>query len=232
MNLAVIPARGGSRRIPGKNIKVFAGKPIIAYSIEAARRSDLFDKIIVSTDSQEVADVAMSFGAEVPFVRPEKLSDNQTSVAEVLCHAVDWFAGEGVGVDWLCCLVATAPFLRPSDIVDGCEMVQNNDVDTVLSVSRYRYPVFRAFERAPDGRLKMFWPRYEFTNSDDLPEAYHDAAQFYWLRVASLLRSRSVFGSVTMPVVLPDHLVCDIDTPADWQRAEIAYEVCRREGLV
>ncbi|MCD4832085.1 MAG: pseudaminic acid cytidylyltransferase [Anaerohalosphaeraceae bacterium] len=232
MNIAVIPARGGSSRIPKKNIKDFAGKPIIAYSIEAAVDSGLFDEVIVSTDSDEIAQISRNFGASVPFMRPAELSDNSVNVADVIKHAIAWFENQGRQVSNSCCIVATAPFIKSKYIVDGFNLMQEHCVDTVMSVAKYPHPVFRAFRKDDAGRIELLWPEYEFTHSNKLCEAYHDAAHFYWLNVKKFMQSGSIFAKQIMPIILPEYLVVDIDTSEDWDRAEIMYEVCKKRGLL
>lgn len=220
MIAAVIPARGGSKRIPGKNIKLFAGKPMIAWSIEAARTSGLFEKIIVSTDSPDIASVARQYGAETPFTRPEALSDDFTPTAPVLLHALNWLNAHGPKVSRLCCIYATAPFVRPADLRQGLRVLDTHRVASVFSVTTFAFPVQRALRLTGDGRLAMLWPEFELARSNDLVEAYHDAGQFYWLDGDRFLAEGVVYAEDSRPVILPRHLVQDIDTPEDWERAE------------
>jgi len=229
MNIAIIPARGGSRRIPGKNIKHFAGKPIIAYSIEAAKVSQVFDRIIVSTDSDEIARVAIAYGAEIPFIRPKELSDDLTPTAPVIAHAIHWFKERAHLPDFACCIYATAPFVKPDFIKEGYEKIVENNVASVFSVTTYAFPIFRSLKITDKGTLAMFWPEHEMTRSQDLPEAYHDAGQFYWLKVNSFLKSGKIYTSDAMPVILPRYLVQDIDTPEDWITAEMMFKAVREE---
>ncbi|MBI5558932.1 MAG: pseudaminic acid cytidylyltransferase [Deltaproteobacteria bacterium] len=225
MNVAIIPARGGSKRIPGKNIKPFAGRPIIAYSIEAALDSGLFDRVIVSTDSEEIAAVARQYGAETPFMRPAALSDDFTTTAEVVDHALRWLQEYDERVRHVCCIYATAPFIRPEDLRTGHELLVGHRVSTVFPVTNYPSSIFRALKIEADGHLAMMWPEHELTRSNDLPEAYHDAGQFYWLDVAAFLASGRIYGHDALPLILPRCLVQDIDTPEDWHLAELMYEV-------
>jgi pseudaminic acid cytidylyltransferase len=229
MNIAIIPARGGSRRIPGKNIKLFAGKPIIAYSIEAAIASEVFDRIIVSTDSDEIAKVAIAHGAEIPFLRPEELSDDHTPTAPVIAHAIHWVRDRGYSPEFVCCIYATAPFVKPEFIKEGYEIIVNHNVASVFSVTTFSFPIFRSLKITDKGTLAMFWPEHELTRSQDLPEAYHDAGQFYWLKVNPFLKSGKIYTSDAMPVILPRYLVQDIDTQEDWITAERMYKAVREE---
>jgi pseudaminic acid cytidylyltransferase len=229
MNIAIIPARGGSRRIPGKNIKLFVGKPIIAYSIEAAKASQVFDRIIVSTDSDEIAQVAIAYGAEIPFIRPKELSDDHTPTAPVIAHAIHWFKERGHLPEFACCIYATAPFVKPDFIKEGYKTIVENNVASVFSVTTYAFPILRSLKITNKGTLAMFWPEHEMTKSQDMPEAYHDAGQFYWLKVDSFLKSGKIYTSDAMPVILPRYLVQDIDTPEDWITAERMFKGVRDE---
>jgi len=229
MNIAIIPARGGSKRIPGKNIKLFAGKPIIAYSIEAAKASGVFDRIIVSTDSDEIAQVASAYGAEIPFLRPQELSDDHTPTAPVIAHAIQWVKDRGDSPEFACCIYATAPFVRPEFIKQGYGTIVTYNVASVFSVTTFSFPIFRSLRITDEGTLAMFWPEHELTRSQDLPEAYHDAGQFYWLKVDAFLASSKMYTSDAMPVILPRYLVQDIDTPEDWVTAEKMFQALREE---
>lgn len=231
MNVAIIPARGGSKRIPGKNIKPFLGKPLIAYSIEAARESALFERIIVSTDSEEIARVATEYGAETPFRRPARLADDFTTTAAVVEHALHWLQSEKIPVEALCCIYATAPFLRPADLRAGFALLRAHRVSSVFPVTTYAASIFRALTIEDDGHLAMIWPQHELTRSNDLPEAYHDAGQFYWLEAESFRRHGKMYGPDALPLVLPRYLVQDIDTPEDWLLAELMYESLQRRAL-
>lgn len=220
MIAAVIPARGGSKRIPGKNIKFFAGTPMIAWSIEIAQASGLFDRIIVSTDSPDIAAVARAHGAEAPFVRPAELSDDHAATAPVLRHALEWLNANGPKVARLCCIYATAPFVRAQDLRQGLSLLDAHGATSVFSVTTFPFPVQRALRLTEDGRLTMLWPEFELTRSNDLVEAYHDAGQFYWLDADRFLIEGRMYAEDSRPVILPRHRVQDIDTPEDWERAE------------
>lgn len=224
MKLAVIPARGGSKRIPGKNIKPFGGKPIIAWSIEAARDSGCFDRIIVSTDDDAIAAFARKFGAEVPFMRPPELSDDHTGTVPVIAHAVEWQNARGPVVEEACCIYATAPFLRAVDIRRGLDILKETKADIAFSVTQYAAPIQRALRVTDQGRLEMFDPTQFEKRSQDLEAAWHDAGQFYWGRASAWLEQRPLFGPHAAPVELPRYRVQDIDTPDDWKRAELLYK--------
>jgi len=220
MNVAIIPARGGSKRIPGKNIKSFAGQPIIKYSMEAAIKTQLFQRIIVSTDDERIAEIAREGGAEVPFIRPAEISDDFTPTADVIHHALAWLDADGAQVEYACCIYATAPFVSSEYIKRGYELLLEKQRSSVFSVTTFSFPIFRALKINDRGQLEMFWPEYEYTRSNDLTEAYHDAGQFYWLDSAKFIQTKKLYSSDASPVILPRYLVQDIDTPEDWEMAE------------
>ncbi|MGD9178899.1 MAG: pseudaminic acid cytidylyltransferase [Desulfobacterales bacterium] len=221
--VAIIPARGGSKRIPRKNIKTFAGQPIIAYSINAAITSNLFDRIILSTDSEQIAEVGSSYGAEVPFMRPAELSDDFTGTAEVLIHSLNWLTENDKFYPYFCCIYPTAPFLEKEYLVKGFDILRKNNATSAFSVTSFPYPIFRALKIKANNRIKMFWPEHLHSRSNDLPDAYHDAGQFYWCDTKKFLKEKIVFSSDSVPVVLPRNLVQDIDTHEDWETAEKLY---------
>lgn len=227
MRLAVIPARGGSKRIPRKNIRLFAGKPIIAYSIEAALSSSLFDRVIVSTDDPEIGDVAASYGAEVPFIRPPELSDDYAGTNAVVKHAIKWFEERSEVVDFACCIYATAPFVKSKYLIEGYEKLAASGKSYVFSVTTFPFPVQRAIRLNSAGEVEALYPEHIFTRSQDLVEAYHDAGQFYWGKAEAFLNDVVTFSPASLPVILPRYLVQDIDTLEDWRRAELMYEVLR-----
>jgi len=218
--VAIIPARGGSKRIPRKNVKEFCGKPMIAWSIEAAKASGCFDRIIVSTDDSEIAEVAKAWGASVPFMRPENLSDDHTGTLPVIRHAVDWLSKHEAPVDFACCIYATAPFVTAEDLLRGWELIRQEACGYAFSVTSYAFPIQRAIRITDSGRVAMFHPEHFNTRSQDLEEAWHDAGQFYWGTAQAWLEERAIFGEDSVPVKLPRHRVQDIDTPEDWTRAE------------
>jgi pseudaminic acid cytidylyltransferase len=220
MRLAVIPARGGSKRIPRKNIKPFGGLPMIAWSIRAAINSQCFDRIIVSTDDEEIAEVAKEHGAEVPFVRPANLSDDHTGTIPVIAHAIGWQNQYGEAATQVCCLYATAPFVQATDLQRGLQVLQSTGAEYAFSVTSYAFPIQRAIRITADQRVEMFQPDQFNTRSQDLEEAWHDAGQFYWGQAQAWLASKPLFSQGSAPVLLPRHRVQDIDTPEDWERAE------------
>lgn len=228
MRLAVIPARGGSKRIPRKNIKLFAGLPIIAWSIKAAMKSRCFDRIIVSTDDMEIAEVAKAYGAEVPFLRPVKLSDDQTATIPVVAHAVDWQNQHGPAASEVCCIYATAPFVQASDLQHGLQVLHRSGADYAFSVTSYAFPIQRAIRITPEQRVEMFQAEYFNTRSQDLEEAWHDAGQFYWGDPLAWLAGKPLFSNYAAPVVLSRHRVQDIDTLEDWERAEWMFKALRQ----
>lgn len=224
MNVAIIPARGGSKRIPRKNIKDFCGKPMIAWSIEAARQSGCFSQILVSTDDAEIADVAQRFGAEVPFMRPAVLSDDHTGTIPVIRHAASWLIEQGQQPEHVCCIYATAPFITPADLRRGLGILVDTGSDYAFSVTSYPFPIQRAIRIDPQGRVAMFNPEQFNTRSQDLEEAFHDAGQFYWGRTSAWLAEKMIFSPDAAAVLLPRHQVQDIDTMEDWQRAELMFQ--------
>ena len=228
MRLAVIPARGGSKRIPRKNIKPFAGKPMIAWSIESALASGCFDRIIVSTDDAEIADVARDYGAEVPFMRPPELSDDHTGTIPVVAHAVNFMAQQFGPVQLACCLYPTAPFVLAEDLRQGLEMLQQSGAQYAFTVAHFASPIQRAFRITDHNRIEMFNPAQFNTRSQDLEEAYHDAGQFYWGRPEAWLSSTPLFSQISVPLVLPSYRVQDIDTLDDWIRAELMFEIIHK----
>lgn len=224
MKLAVIPARGGSKRIPHKNIKLFCGKPIIAWSIEAAHLSGCFDYIIVSTDDAEIANIARAHGAEVPFIRPPELSDDYTGTTPVIAHAINWMTRNSAPIDFACCIYATAPFIQAEDLQLGFDLLEQSGADYAFSVCSYPFPIQRAFRITADQRVEMFNPEHFNTRSQDLEKAWHDAGQFYWGQSNAWLAGRPLFSHAAVPVLLPRHRVQDIDTAEDWERAEWLFK--------
>lgn len=227
MRLAVIPARGGSKRIPRKNIRDFCGKPMLAWSIEAAQASGCFDEVIVSTDDEEIAVTARRYGADVPFLRPRALADDYTGTIPVIRHAVEWFQQQGQLPAQVCCIYATAPFVSAEDIRRGLQLLNDTGCDYAFSVTSYPFPIQRALRITAEGRIGMFNPEHFHTRSQDLEEAYHDAGQFYWGKASAWLEGKVIFGSNAVPVRLPRHRVQDIDTEEDWARAELLFRALR-----
>jgi pseudaminic acid cytidylyltransferase len=230
MKLAVIPARGGSKRIPRKNILPFCGKPMIAWAIAAARASGCFDRVIVSTDDTEIAEVARAADAEVPFMRPATLADDRTATAPVIAHAISSLRAMGETPTDVCCIYATAPFLRASDIREGLRTLERTGSLFAFSVTSFPAPIQRAFRITTDRRVEMFHPELFAVRSQDLEPAYHDAAQFYWGRAEAWLAEKPIFSRDAAPVVLPRHRVQDIDTPEDWASAEWMFKAFQAQS--
>lgn len=224
MRLAIIPARGGSKRIPRKNIKAFCGKPMIAYSIEAAQKSGCFDKIVVSTDDEEIAALARTLGAEVPFMRPKELSDDHTATIPVIAHAITASVRDLSEVEAVCCIYATAPFVQAQYIQEAYEKLSSTKASYAFSATSFAYPIQRAIRLTKNDRVEMFSPENFAVRSQDLEEAYHDAGQFYWGTPEAWLEGQVIFAPHSTAVLLPRHLVQDIDTPEDWIRAEFMYK--------
>lgn len=225
-NLCVIPARGGSKRIPRKNIKRFCGKPIIAYSIEAALQSNCFDKVIVSTDDQEIADIAIQYGAEVPFLRSKDLADDFTGTNAVVVDVIDYYYSNDIEFEAVACIYATAPFLNKSKIIEAMMLLENHsDIDYSVSVTKYLFPIQRSLKMLANNTLALREPKYANTRSQDLEVFYHDAGQIYCGRPSSFRDKLTVFESNVLPVILNTENVQDIDTIEDWTRAEILFKV-------
>jgi len=230
MRLAVIPARGGSKRIPRKNIKEFCGKPMIAWAIEAAMDSKCFDKVIVSTDDIEIAEVANQYGASTPFLRPSELSDDHTGTVAVIRHAVEWFNNQGIHPEQVCCIYATAPFITSERIAQGLSILLDSNCDYTFSVTSYDFPVQRAIKITEDNRISMLQPEHLNTRSQDLIEAYHDAGQFYWGLARAWLEERVLFGKGSTPILIPRHQTQDIDTLEDWIQAEWLFKAMQSQA--
>jgi pseudaminic acid cytidylyltransferase len=225
MRVAVIPARGGSKRIPRKNIRPFCGKPIIAHSIEAALHSQAFDRVIVSTDDEEIAAVARQWGAEVPFTRPANLSDDFTPTVPVIRHAIGWAIEHWGPVSDVCCIYSTAPFVTAQDIRQAYELLKGGVGGYVFTATSFPFPIQRAFRIRPDGHCEMFHPEHYNTRSQDLEHAYQDAGQFYWGSAQSFLDNKIFFSTDSKPYLIPRYRVQDIDTLQDWVRAEVMWRV-------
>ncbi len=220
-SVAIIPARGGSKRIPRKNIREFGGRPMIAWSIQAALESGVFESVIVSTDDPEVAEIACECGAQVPFVRPPEISGDQVGLNPVLKHALNWLEMEGGGrPSFLGCIYATAPFLRASDLREAFERLHKKpEAEYVLSVCTFPSPVQRAMTTDEAGEIRFMWPELRLTPSQDLQECFHDAGQFVIGRATSFLEQDSALSGHCLPFVLPRYRCQDIDTAEDWEQA-------------
>ncbi|MBD3841315.1 MAG: pseudaminic acid cytidylyltransferase [Campylobacterales bacterium] len=221
--IAIIPARGGSKRIPKKNIKDFHGKPLIAYSIQIALESNLFDKVIVSTDDENIAKIAKEYGAQVPFLRPKELSDDYSGTQSVVDHAIEYLESQGEYYEYICTIYATAPFLQEKYLKEGYEKLKNSDAVNAFSTTSMPFPIQRTFKVNDNGRCEMFTPEHYMSRSQDLEEAYQDAGQFYWTK-RSQNTTEIMFGKDSIAIILPRYLVQDIDTLEDWTRAEYMYQ--------
>lgn len=225
--IAIIPARGGSKRIPRKNIRDFCGKPMLAWTIEVAASSGCFDEIIVSTDDPEIAAVARDWGAETPFIRPAELADDYTGTVPVIGHALEWHNQNRGHRSLACCLYATAPFLLPADIQRGLAIVQGSDAHFAFSVTSFPFPIQRALRITTSKRVEMFNPEHLNTRSQDLEAAYHDAGQFYWGTAEAWLSGKPLLSTAAAAVEIPRYRVQDIDTEEDWERAQWMFKALR-----
>jgi pseudaminic acid cytidylyltransferase len=220
--IAVIPARGGSKRIPRKNIKFFAGKPMIAYAIKAAQDSRLFDHIIVSTDSDEIAEISLQHGAKIPFLRPTELADDFTPTVPVIAHAIGACEQSGWNINSVCCIYPCVPFIQKNDLINAFSQLQKTTVDYVFPVSEFTSSIQRAMYRSQSGVLSPVYPEFELTRTQDLEKTYHDAGQFYWGKKSAWLSNHRIHSSA-LGISIPAWRVIDIDTPEDWVRAEIIF---------
>jgi len=222
-SIGIIPARGGSKRIPGKNIRPFAGRPLLVHSIIAAQAAGVFDAIIVTTDDEAVARIAREHGAETPFARPAELASDHTPLAPVLLHALEALETAGRRYRNFCCLFATAPLMRAEDIRRGLALLEQHQAATAISVAQFPIPLERALTITPEGRLRMCRPEHQFTRSQDLPPAFYEAAHFTWGNVERFRAAQAIYGPNAVAVPIHSRLVCDIDTQEDWERAELMH---------
>jgi pseudaminic acid cytidylyltransferase len=232
MRVAVIPARGGSKRVPRKNIKDFCGKPMIAWSIEAAKKSGCFGRVVVSTDDVEIAKVALNYGAEVPFMRPAELADDFTGTVPVISHAVTWFKKNKINITEVCCLYATAPFVKAEDLLRGLDAMLTNKSEYAISVTTFPFPIQRSLRLDSENRIEMIYPENLNVRSQDLEECYHDAGQFYWGRASAWLSSKPLLSSLASTIILPRYRVQDIDTEEDWVRASYIFKALELAGEI
>ncbi len=232
MRIAIIPARGGSKRIPRKNIKLFAGKPMIAYPIIAALESRLFDHVIVSTDDTGIMELASRLGAEVPFARPAHLADDHTPTVPVIAHAITMCEAAGWKIELACCIYPCVPLIDASDLRAALTLLEASGCDYSFPVCEYPSPIQRALRRDPHGRTSAWFPEHQLTRTQDLEPAYYDAGQFYWGSRDAWLSNPKIHSSgVGLPI--PGWRTVDIDTPDDWFRAEamlLALEHKRHAG--
>jgi N-acylneuraminate cytidylyltransferase len=225
--LGIITARGGSKRIPRKNIRNFLGYPIIKYSIDAAVNADCFDEIMVSTDDREIAAIAGQFGAAIPFYRSEATSNDFASTADVIEEVILEYIKRGNNFRYCCCIYPTVPFITPDRLKQGFDILQSTEADSVMPVVRFSYPIQRAL-KIEDRRLSMIWPQNLHARSQDLMPAYHDAGQFYWFKVDSFMKQKRLFMDCTVPIEIPESEVQDIDNEEDWKIAEIKYKIVNK----
>lgn len=223
--IAIIPARGGSKRIPRKNVKDFLGMPIIAYSITAALESGIFDTVMVSTDDEEIATTAREYGAEVPFLRSARTSDDYATTADVIDEVLDRYKADGKEYDIVACIYATAPFVNALWLKQASQLLEDGAFDSAFTCVAYSYPVQRGLEIDSNGRIAMKWPEYKSSRSQDLQTIYHDAGQFYFATANAYRKCHSFWGDNTAPIVLSELEVQDLDTPTDWAIAEMKYRI-------
>jgi N-acylneuraminate cytidylyltransferase len=228
-NLAIIPARGGSKRIPRKNIKEFLGKPIIAYSIEAALNSNLFDEVMVSTDDAEIAEIAISYGAKVPFFRSEETSNDYAHIADVIEEVVIEYTKRGKIFNNFCCIFPTAPFILSSRLLEGFNLMNDKNFDSVFPVLRFSYPIQRAL-KIENEQVAMILPENFNKRSQDLMPTYHDSGQFYWMKKSEFDINKSLFTKNSGAIILSEIEVQDIDNEDDWQMAEIKYNILNKKN--
>ena len=223
-NLAIIPARGGSKRIPGKNIKSFFGKPIIVYSVETALKSELFDEVMVSTDDKKIVDLALQYGAKVPFIRSEENSNDQATITDVLIEVIHQYETNGHIFDNVCCILPTAPLISNNRITEAyCKLI-NEKLDFVCPVVAFSYPIFRALEITKENKLQLIWPEYQSVRSQDLKTVYHDAGSFIWVKKTAILYEKTLFCRNGGAIILSEMEVQDIDSETDWNLAELKYK--------
>ena len=223
--IAIIPARGGSKRIPRKNIRLFLGKPIIAYSLEAALDSNLFSEVMVSTDCEKIANISKQYGASVPFLRTDKTSDDHATIADVVEEVILNYKQQGLYYEIICCILPTAPFLTSQRLIEGLDLLEKNEFDSVTPIIKFSYPIQRALQLDENNRLSMISPENLYKRSQDLIPAYHDSGQFYLGRTDSFLKERSFFMKHGGAIVIPEIEGQDIDTVEDWYFAEIKYKL-------
>ena len=229
MNIAIIPARGGSKRIPKKNIRLFRGKPMIAWSIEAAIKSNCFDKVFVSTDSEEIASIAKSLGAWVPFLRPYNISDDYSTTKDVIEYCIKWFKEKNIVINYVCCLYATAPFVKAEDLKKGLNLItQQTENRFIFSATNFSFPIQRAIKINEEGISSMFYPENFNVRSQDLENAYHDAGQFYFAKPNVWINKENLFEDA-LPILIPNWRVQDIDEEDDWARAEMLHEILEKK---
>ena len=225
--LCIIPARGGSKRIPRKNIKPFMGKPIIAYSIEAALNSGVFDEVMVSTDDEEIANVARQYGASLPFLRSAETSNDYSTTVDVLLEVVDKYKDQGKVFDTICCLYSTAPFVTSERLKEASSQISET-VDACFTIVQYSYPIQRSLRINDSDYVEMKYPEHLKSRTQDLEKVYHDAGQFYFVKTEALVKEKTVWCKRTAPLILSELEVQDLDTLTDWQLAEMKYQLLEK----
>jgi len=224
-NLAIIPARGGSKRIPRKNIKEFLGKPIIAYSIQVALQSELFEEVMVSTDDDEIADISKKYGATVPFLRSKENSDDYATLADVIKEVIDYYTQKNIKFDYGCCILPTSPLLKTNRLVEGFDLLKKKNFDSVKPIVKFSYPIQRAL-KFKNNAVEMIDPKFKRTRSQDIQPAYHDAGQFYWFKFNVGLNSAKKGA-----LIIPEIEAQDIDTIEDWKIAEFKYKYLTKKKI-
>ena len=223
-NLAIITARGGSKRIPRKNIRDFLGKPIIAYSIQTAIESGVFDEVMVSTDDDEIAEIAEKYGAVVPFKRSPETSNDTATTTDVIIEVLNKYQKLGINYDYACCIYPTAPFITVKSIKTGLDKMLADKTEAAIPVVKYSYPIQRALEVDSDGKLSMLYPEHSRSRSQDLTPCYHDAGQFYWFKTSAIKKDMELLKMKASPIIISETHVQDIDTEEDWAIAEMKYK--------
>ncbi|RXP45913.1 pseudaminic acid cytidylyltransferase [Lutibacter sp. HS1-25] len=223
--LCIIPARGGSKRIPRKNIKTFLGKPIIAYSIEAAINSNLFDEVMVSTDDIEIAEVAKKYGARVPFMRSSQTANDYATTFEVIEEVLNNYQLHNLIFDYTCCIYACAPFVTVGKLIDAYKLLLTNNFDSVFPVMTFGFPIQRALKMGSGNKINFFYPEFSLTRSQDLEQSYHDAGQFYWMNIEKCLQQNKIITDYSGSIVISEMEGQDIDNDIDWKLAELKYEL-------
>ena len=226
-NLCVIPARGGSKRIPKKNIKSFLGKPIIAYSIEAAIQSKLFTEIMVSTDCQETAEIALEYGAKVPFLRSKENSNDFATTYDVIKEVIDEYKKDEVNFENICCIYACAPFVTANKLKQAYQELSNKQVDAIFPIIEYSFPIQRAI-KINNGEIKLFNTKYLNTRSQDLEKSYHDSGQFYWMKTEKILKKGKIITDNCSSIIITELEGQDIDTEIDWKLAELKFKLLKK----
>ena len=225
MNVAIIPARAGSKRIPKKNIKKFQGKPIFYWPLIAAKKTNLFDKIILSTDSKSIAKIGKKYNMDVPFLRPKNISGDHASTSSVISHAIRWLRNNNVNPKFICCIYPTAAYLNPKDLITGYKKIKKNKWDYVFSGGKFNSSIFRSFKKNRFNGLKMLFSKYYKKRTQDIFDTYHDAGQFYWGRSESWLKEKPIFAKNSTIVEIPTWRIHDIDTIEDWKTAEKMWKL-------